>query len=65
MPCRIKPHEPYWFNKAAKKACSRQSNLYSKHKRTGNIQFLTSYKKLRKANKNLFKAERLHGKLPV
>lgn len=49
------PHEPYWFNKAAKKACAKQKRLYDNYKKTGDYNYYAKYKVLRKDNKKLFK----------
>jgi hypothetical protein len=49
------PHEPYWFNNIARKACNKQRRLYSKYKKTGNPYVLVQYKQLRRENKKLFR----------
>jgi hypothetical protein len=54
--CRIKPpHEPFWFNLEAKKACTKQKRLYRSYKKYGDQAVLAGYKVLRKANKKLFR----------
>ena len=60
VPSKLKrkkhPHEPIWFNLTAKKACDKQRKLYIKHKKSGDPDYLSQYKMLRRENKRLFKS---------
>ena len=48
-------NQPVWFNLKAKRSCNKQRKLYSKYKRSGDIDVLNKYKILRRENKKMFR----------